>query len=333
MKTKRIKWAILIILIIDFLIYKNVSEIKLSRILYSRNFVQDEKMCQWFVATALCLILDALILMLFFSKKDYFAIINDVRRNRRMVFQLAKNDFKMRYASSYFGAFWAFVQPVVTILIYVFVFQVGFRAGGTENGYHYVLYLIAGIVPWFFFTEATMGCTNCLTEYSYLVKKVVFKIDVLPCVKVISAMFVHVFFITITIIVFLINGKMPTIYYLQILYYVFCTVCLVLAISYLTAAVTPFFQDFSQIINIILQIGMWTVPIMWKEEMVGRFKWILKLNPMYYIVDGFRDSLIYRVGFWENLELTAYFWVVTIMIYMIGFRVFQKLKVHFADVL
>ena len=90
--------------------------------------------------------------------KSIFSLPADLYKNRRLVMKLAKNDFKTRYAGSYFGTFWAFVQPVVTILVYWFVFSVGFRSNTDELGVPFVLYLVAGIVPWFFFSDALCNC-------------------------------------------------------------------------------------------------------------------------------------------------------------------------------
>ncbi len=261
-------------------------------------------------------------------------LLKEIINNRSLLLKLAKNDFKTKYAGSTFGIFWAFVQPVVTVAIYVFVFQVGFRAGGTENGYHFVLYLIAGIVPWFFFAEALQNATNSLLEYSYLVKKVVFNISILPLLKVISSLFVHLFFIVLSLLIFVINGKMPGVQFIQIIYYMFCSIILVSAISYFTCAITPFFKDFSQIINIITQIGMWMTPIMWKETMLSEsYRWILKLNPVYYIVQGYRDSFMNGPWFFEHIKLTIYFWIFVFIILLIATKVFKKLRVHFSDVL
>ena len=127
-----------------------------------------------------------------------FSLPMDIYKNRRLVAKLAKNDFKTRYAGSYLGIVWAFIQPVITILVYWFVFSVGFRSGTGDLGVPFVLYLVAGIVPWFFFQDALMGGTNSLLEYNYLVKKVVFNISVLPVVKIISAMFVHAYFVLLS---------------------------------------------------------------------------------------------------------------------------------------
>ena len=254
--------------------------------------------------------------------------------NRKLIWSLSKNDFKTRFAGSYLGIVWAFVQPVVTVLVYWFVFQVGLKAGRT-NEYPFVVWLVAGLVPWFFFSEALNGGTNALIEYSYLVKKVVFKISILPIVKVMSAVFVNAFFILFTLVLCSCYGYTPSLYTIQIIYYLICNFLLVLGLSYFTAAIVVFFRDLTQIINILLQVGMGITPIMWDAEhmLSPKLLKIFKLNPVYYIVDGFRDSLLAGVGFWEKPMWTVYFWLFVIIVFSIGVSVFKRLRVHFADVL
>ena len=278
-----------------------------------------------------------------FSDKDtklntIFSLPMDIYKNRRLVAKLAKNDFKTRYAGSYLGIVWAFIQPVITILVYWFVFSVGFRSGTGDLGVPFVLYLVAGIVPWFFFQDALIGGTNSLLEYNYLVKKVVFNISVLPVVKIISAMFVHAFFVLFTIILYAAYGKFPDFYYLQIIYYSVCVFILVLGLSYATSAIVIFFRDLTQIINIVLQVGVWLTPIMWIVEaspLMGHpvIMKILKLNPMYYIVSGYRDTFLMKTWFWEHAGWTVYFWIFTILCFLFGSWVFKRLRIHFADVL
>ena len=272
--------------------------------------------------------------------RSYVTIPKTLYTNRKLAATLAKNDFKTKYAGSYLGIMWAFIQPIVTVLVYWFVFTIGFRQGqGGE--YPYVLFIITGIVPWFFFSDALNGGTHSLVDYNYLVKKVVFNIDILPLVKVMSALFVHMAFILFTIVLSICMGCMPSLYTIQIVYYVIANFCFVLSLVYFTSAIMVFFKDLGQFINIcVLQVGIWLTPIMWNahDMLAGSHPTIykiLKLNPMFYIVDGFRDSLITDGWFWgpEKWKWTICFWVVTILLFGIGTSVFRKLKVHFADVL
>lgn len=275
----------------------------------------------------------AMFLLIALSYKRVAPFIGDIIRNRSLILKLSKNDFKTKYAGSYLGIIWAFVQPIVTIAVYWFVFEVGFRNPAMKE-VPYVLWLATGLIPWFYFSEAWLGGTNSLLEYSYLVKKVVFKISILPVVKAVSALYVHVFFIAFMLVLYLCNGILPTIYLLQIVYYMICLFALILALSYISSAVVVFFRDLSQVINIFLQVGVWMTPIMWDNAMLGdKLQWVLKLNPVYYIVNGYRDSMISKVWFWERLDWTIYFWCFITIIFILATTVFKRLKPHFADVL
>ena len=267
-------------------------------------------------------------------------MIKELISNRKLIFNLAKNDFKTQFAGSYLGIFWAFVQPIVTVLVYWFVFEKGLKAGSVnmrgDLQIPFVLWLIAGIVPWFFFQDAINGGTNALVQYSYLVKKVVFKISILPIVKIVSALFVHLFFVAFALVLFACYQMYPDLYTLQLLYYTLCMVVMVLGLCYATCAIVVFFKDLTQIINIILQIGIWLTPIMWNIDAMDMnpiLIKIIKMNPMYYIVSGYRDSLINKVAFWERGWINLYFWLFCLIVLFGGFKIFKKLKVHFADVL
>lgn len=267
-------------------------------------------------------------------------MIKEIWNNRKLIFKLAKNDFKTRYAGSYLGIVWAFVQPIITIIVYWFVFEYGLSAGAqlSRNGIEipFVLWLSAGLVPWFFFSEALSSATNALIEYNYLVKKVVFKIEALPVVKVLSSSFVHVFFVLFVLILYSCYGYFPDVYTVQVFYYSFCMFTMVLAISYTTCAVVVFFRDLSHIIGIFLQVGVWATPIMWNFSIIHNpvLEFIFKLNPMFYIVQGYREALIEKTWFWQSaLGQTAYFWILTIVLFAFGKMMFNRLKPHFADVL
>lgn len=282
----------------------------------------------------LCLAVNLLTLLCIFRVKTFVSIPLDIYRNRDIIWDLVKNDFQARFAGSYFGIFWAFVQPVITMVLYWFVFQVGLRSGNVSD-YPFILFLMSGLIPWFYFSEAWMGGTNSLIEYSYLVKKVVFEVRILPVVKTSSSIFVHLFFVAFLIIICACYGFTPDLYMLQVFYYIICSCFLVLGISYITSACTVFFRDMTQIINIVLTIGVWLTPIMWNP--VGTLppvvQTIFRLNPMYYIVDGFRDSLLAKQWFWNKPIWTVYFWLFSITVYMLGVSLFNRLKVHFSDVL
>lgn len=265
--------------------------------------------------------------------EDVYIFAKSVVIDRKLLLSLALNDFKVKYAGSYFGIVWAFVQPICTILIFWFVFQLGLKSSSVSD-VPFALWLSAGLIPWFFFSEAWSSATNSFIEYSYLVKKVVFKIDILPLVKILSAFFVHLFFVGFLVGMYAVNGIFPALRMFGIVYYMICMIVLVIGLSFITSSIVIFFKDLTQIMSIILQVLMWLTPIMWNIDILplGLVKFF-KLNPMFYIVQGYRNCMIGKEAIFPSYSQSIYFWFVMAFLFFAGISLFRKLKVHFADVL
>ena len=266
--------------------------------------------------------------------KDFIQISRDIWSNRVMVLNLAINDFSARYVGSYLGVIWAFIQPVTTIAVYCFVFQVGLKSSAV-NEMPFSLWLTSGLIAWFFFSEAWLGCTNVFLEYSYIVKKVMFKLDIMPVFKILSFLFTHILFVSIVMVIFVANGLARSAWVLQIIYYMFALACLVTGLGLLTSSIMVFTRDVGQVLGIILQFGMWMTPILWHiTAFPEAFIPFFKLNPMYYIVDGYRKSYTATHFFMlDDPSWTVYYWLVTILIICLSVSIFRRLKHHFADVL
>ena len=261
------------------------------------------------------------------------AFLKAIFQNRKLLLELTKNDLKQKYIGSFLGALWAFIQPTATILIFWFVFQVGFRSQPVDN-FPFILWLVAGILPWFFFAEGLSNGTNSIMTNSFLVKKVVFRVSLLPIVSLLSALIVHLFFIFFMFGMFVYYGYVPDMYWLQIVYYLFATSVLLLGLSWITSSVVVFFKDIGQFVAMVIQFGFWLTPIIWSMKMVPeQYQWLIKLNPVYYIVEGYRNSMIYHKWFFEDLSMTIYFWTATTIIFILGALIFKKLRPHFSDVL
>lgn len=259
--------------------------------------------------------------------------IKEIYSNKSIVLSLAKQDFKSKYIQNYFGILWAFIHPTVLILIFWFVFQVGFKSVAIGNT-PFILWLVAAIVPWFFIADCLQSGTYSVVENAFLVKKIVFKTSLLPIVKISSLLIIHLFLIGIVLALYIIYGYEPNIYWIQTLYYLFCSIFLLIGISWITSSIVIFFRDLGQIISMVIQFGFWLTPIFWSIDKVPeKYHSIIKLNPFYYIAEGYRDSLIYHVWFWQRWQLSLYFWCVSIVFMVLGVLVFKKLKPHFADVL
>ena len=266
-----------------------------------------------------------------------FVFLRDLYQARSLIVSLAINDLKTRFVGSYLGMVWTFIQPLTIIAIYWLVFQQGFRTvtPANTNGVPYVVWLVSGMVPWFFFTEGMTAATNSLMEYSFLVKQMVFRVSILPIIKIISAFFVHLVFLGILFVLSAMYGIAPSWIHLQLIYYSLCTFFLCTAVSYFTSAISLFFRDMVQIVNLVVQVGFWATPIVW-SPMILPTTWlprVVKLNPLYYIIEGYRDCFVYQQWIYERPTNLIYFWVVVLVLLSLGIFVFRKMRPHFADVL
>jgi len=254
-------------------------------------------------------------------------------KNRRMLFNLIKSDFKDRYLGNHLGIIWAFIQPLVMVAVYWFVFTKGLRATAVSD-VPFLLWLLAGMVPWFLLDDAIMSASSAVTSQSFLVKKIVFEVKLLPFVKIGSALLVNLAFWLFLLIVCFAYGYYPNIWGLQLFYYMFCIIIFSLSISLLFSAIMPFLPDVGQILGVVFQVLFWATPIMWNPDMLhGKLVYIIKLNPLAYIIIGFRQTLIEELPFWHNVNMMIYFWLFTLACYWLGNRTFNKLRPHFADVL
>lgn len=265
---------------------------------------------------------------------EFMRFYAEIVERRNLIYELTRRDFKTKYLGSYLGILWAFVHPTIYIVILWFIFQIGFKSKPVDN-FPFILWMLTGIIPWFFFSECLGNATNAVVENSFLVKKVVFSIGLLPIVKILSSLIIHLFFIIVIFLMFLSYGYPPNFYNLQVVYYLFSSLILLLGLSLLSSSLTVFLRDVSQIVNMLLQFLFWMTPIFWSVGILpAKLQTLIKLNPVYYLIEGYRSAFIYKIWFWENHHLwTLYFWTVTLIILVAGAVVFRRLRPHFADVL
>ncbi len=252
---------------------------------------------------------------------------------RSLIYEMAKRDVISQFSGSFIGYAWALLNPMAMIFILWLVFSVGLKVA-PQNNVPFVIWLTAAIAIWNTFVEVINSSTSVLITNSHLVKKVLFPLSILPVVKLISALLTHIIFISLLLVLIIVH-KMPfSLCWFQAIYYFFAMSVLAIGIGWLTSAINVFARDTAQAVNIFITFGFYLTPIIWDLQiMPQRLKFFFKLNPLYYIIQGYRESFIYFVPFWHHWQLTIYFWALTLLILCIGAIVFLKLRPHFADLL
>lgn len=259
--------------------------------------------------------------------------IKSIIKHNVTISELVKSDIINRYLGNYLGIVWTLLYPIIMVFIYWAVFSKGFGVLLPANN-TYLLWLLTGMIPWFFFNDALANAGQSICAYSFLVKKIVFKVELLPLIKIISAFLINIVFWLLLIIICFYNRSYPSLIWVQLIYYFCCAFFLCYVLGLLLASLTPFIPDVQQVVNIGLQILFWITPITWDfHRLKGSWQILVVLNPMAYVIDGFRETIIESVPFWQNIYGTLFFWIFICVFYYLSDKIFQRLRPHFADVL
>ncbi len=252
---------------------------------------------------------------------------------RHLVVDLAKRELATKYVGSFLGVVWTFINPLVMICVFWFVFSVGFRSKPL-NDVPFVVWLAAGMSPWFIFADIVSGSSNAIISNANLIKKTLFQSQILPVVQVLSCIFTHMVFVMILLGLIILQGLPLSIWMIQSVYYLVCLCVLALGISWIVSALNVFMRDVGQIVAVFLQVGFWGTPIFWDINIMPEaVQYWLKFNPMFYVIQGYRESFISFVPFWHHPLYSLYFWTIAIVMFVAGDFVFNRLKPQFADVL
>ena len=226
------------------------------------------------------------------------------------------------------------MQPAVIILVMWFAFTYGLKIRVMESGLPFVPWLICAMVPWLFISETLITSSSSLIQYSYLIKKTSFKVGIIPLIKIFTAFIIHLFFVVVIAVIAVLYGFSPSIYWIQIFYYLFAAFVLLAGIGWLVSALTVFVRDIGNLITVATSVLFWATPIIWPYGMLqGNYKYIALFNPFFYITEGYRYTFLERTWFFEYQEMAIFFWTFTGLLFLAGAMVFQRLKPHFADVL
>jgi len=254
-------------------------------------------------------------------------------QNRDLIFSLAKREIVQQYIGSFLGLMWTVIHPVVLVFVLCVVFQYVFNVQ-PKNDVPFIVWLATGMAAWFVFADSVNGSTSSVVSNSNLIKRTVFPAQVFPIVRIVASMATHFIFLVVILALLIYERMTYSVYFLQFIYYLFCEVVLALGVGWSVSAIHVYVRDTQPIVDVALRMGFWVTPIFWDIDMSPPgIHWILKLNPMFYIVQGYRESFIYFTPFWSHPIQTLYFWCVSITFFITGALIFKKLKPQFPDVL
>ena len=258
--------------------------------------------------------------------------ISELITKKDLILSLSVRNFRSAYFGSLLGITWVLVEPLIYVFLLWFFFTKAMKFQPPQ-GYPFVPWLMTAMALWNFISLTLSSSASTFKSHAFLLKRPEFNMAVLPVVNIITGLYIHSIFIVILVAMLLINDIPFTLYWFQSIYYLFATSILLLGLAWIAASLSLFIKDVGNIIGVIIQIGFWISPIFWSlDTFPQRYRFLLELNPLTYLIEGYRKSFLYGQPFWNDSKGFIYFWSFTLVVLIIGVFTYKKLRPHFGDV-
>ncbi|MBF0705544.1 ABC transporter permease [Alkalihalobacillus hwajinpoensis] len=260
------------------------------------------------------------------------AVLKEQVSNFYLINRLSIYQVKSTNSNNYLGMVWEILNPLFQMSIYWFVFGFGIRNGNPVDGVPFVLWMSAGLVVWFFFNPAVIQGSKSIYTRISMVSKMNFPMSTIPSYVIMSVFYQHLILLGIYFAAVLLTGQGVSWHLLQLPYYMFALIILIFAISLITSTLSTIVRDVHKMLQSFIRMFLYLTPILWTiDDLPGFIQIGMKLNPLYYIVEGYRDALLGMGWVHQTLQYTLYYWVVVVLLLMIGSYLHMKFKSHFVD--
>ena len=253
-------------------------------------------------------------------------VFKELYNYRELLKTNIKKEIRGKYKGSWLGVLWTFLNPLLMLAVYSFVFPYILRVN-VEN---YTIFMIVALIPWNFFTTAIQMGTGSVVAHGNLLKKVYFPREISP-MSVTTRQLVNFLITCIIMFVFIIfSGVGFSIHLLLFPLLIAIQYIITLALTFILSALTVFVRDIDHFVSVILMLGFYGTPIVYQANMLPlKFQWILKFNPMAQLVEAYRAILYYhQMPDWTMLGIWG---IASIILLILGYLIFKKLEKSFVE--
>jgi lipopolysaccharide transport system permease protein len=256
-------------------------------------------------------------------------------RNRGLIHASAKREVLGRYRGSALGLLWSFFNPLLMLAVYTFVFSVVFKARwntGSDSKTEFALVLFAGLIVFNLFAECINRTPGLILANPNYVKKVVFPLEILPVVGLLSALYHALISLGVWLVAYVVLFGVPHATALLLPLMVVPFGLFIMGVSWALASLGVFLRDVAQIIGLITTVLMFLSPIFYPATALPEdYRHFLYLNPLTPVIEQTRDVLFW--GKSPDFPMLGIYWLASGLIAWLGFAWFQKTRKGFADVL
>lgn len=272
--------------------------------------------------------------------KSAITVIKEQMNHFYLVRRLSLYELKSKNKNNYLGMTWEILNPAIQILIYWFVFGTIRSREPIEVGGELIPFfpwLMAAFFLWVFCYQSIIEGSKSIYTRLRMLSKMNFPMSVIPNIAIFSKFYVHVAMLIISIVLLQFMGFFINIYYLQLIYVIFATFCLLFSISLITSTLSTIIRDVHMLLNSVLRMLLYLSGVLWPITLLTDFPVIMKimmLNPLFYLIEGYRYALFgidwHFIAMWQY---TLVFWGLVIVLFIIGASLHVKFRRHFIDYL
>lgn len=268
-------------------------------------------------------------------------VLKENLTNLYRIYSIAKYDLLSDMRDSKLGVFWNFAHPLTQVLTYWFAFGYVFHRKAVtqyDMTIPYIFWQIGGMVCWFFISPCiTNGC-NAIYGKINIITKMKFPVSVLPATVVLKELFNHACLMLILVFIYCIGGYYPSLYWFGLIYYCFAACMFTISLAMTTSVLNMLARDTRKLVLALMRLLLYMTPILWNLELLEKTApkivvYIMKANPVYYVVQGYRDCFFFHKGFLHYWKPALLFWVITLVLFVFGSCMMYKFKRKMIDLM
>lgn len=253
-------------------------------------------------------------------------VFKELYNYRELLKTNIKKEVRGKYKGSWLGVLWTFLNPLLMLAVYAFVFPYILRVQ-VEN---YTIFMIVALIPWNFFTTAIQSGTGSVVANGNILKKVYFPREIIP-ISITTSQLVNFLITCIIMFIFILfSGVGFSVHLLLMPLLILIQYLITLALTFVLSALTVFVRDVDHFVSVALTLGFYATPIVYQASMLPeKFQWVLKINPMAQLVEAYRAILYYHqmpdfiaIGIWE---------ILSVVFLILGYLAFKKLEKSFVE--
>ncbi|MBJ7670858.1 MAG: ABC transporter permease [Weissella confusa] len=268
--------------------------------------------------------------------KSVFGLAAEQIEHLGMTVRLAIYDTQARNAHKYLGTLWEILDPLFQVLIYAVIFGGGFNTRAPVEGMPYFIWMSVGFSAWYLVNQGFSDTIRSMQDQIFMVRNVKFPVSILPSIRVVQVFPAVASISVVAAIGMALTGHFhPSLYWLQIFYYGAAALIMLFFLGIFSATINILIPDYDMLIRQVLRLTFFMSGILFQPVKGSFFNNMIyystKVNPFYYIVNGWRETFLYQRWFWDSPQMMAMFWLELALFAIIGSHLYLKFKDQLID--